>query len=75
MELNANTSFKDTLQQTTDAPARVSVHMRSGQTFSGKGAGVGDHHVLIAELTEREFYDALIRIEDISAIEVRARGR
>jgi hypothetical protein len=75
MELSANVSFKDTLQQAADAPARVSVHMRSGQTFAGKVAGVGDHHVVLAELAEREFYDAVLRIEDISAIEVRARGR
>jgi hypothetical protein len=68
MQLDANRSFKDTLQQAMELPARVSVHMRSGEAFGGKVAGVG-------ELTDRDFYDAVIRIEDISAIEVRARER
>lgn len=75
MQFDANRSFKDTPQQVMELPARVSVHMRSGETFGGKVAGVGDHHVLLAELTDRDFYDAVIRIKDISAIEVRARER
>lgn len=75
MQLDANTGIKDTLQQAMDLPAHVSVHMRNGETLGGKVASLGDHHVVLAELTNREFYDAMIRIEDISAIEVRASDR
>jgi hypothetical protein len=73
VQLDARLSFKDTLQQAMAAPARVSLHLRSGLTLGGKVAGVEDHYVLLEGLTDRDFYDALVRIDDISALEVRAR--
>ncbi len=73
MQLDANLSFKDTLQQAMNAPARVAVHLRNGETLEGGVGGVADHHVVLSGLADRDFYDAVIRIEDISAIEVRAR--
>lgn len=56
-----------------DARARALVHMRSGEVLEGVVASVADHHVVLSGLANREFYDAVIRIDDISAIEVRAR--
>ena len=73
MQLDPKLSFKDTLQQAMDAPSRVAVHLRNGSTLEGKVGGVADHHVVLSGLADRDFYDAVIRIEDISAIEVRAR--
>ena len=73
MQLDANLSFKDTLQQAMNAPARVTVHLRNGETLEADVGGVADHHVVLSGLANRDFYDAVIRIEHISAIEVRAR--
>ena len=73
MQLDPKLSFKDTLQQAMDVPARVTVHLGNGKTLEGNVGGVADHHVVLSSLTNRDFYDAVIRIEDISAIEVRAR--
>src|SRR4030065_2078313 len=47
----------------------VLIHLRSGKTFQGYVKAVGDQAVHLEKLSGRDFYDALIRIEDISAIE------
>jgi hypothetical protein len=51
----------------------VLIHLRSGKTIQGYVKSVGDHFVHVEKLSGREFYDALIRTEDISAIEARFR--
>ena len=73
MRLDPNLSFKDTLQQAMHGADRVTVHLRGGGTLEGDVGVVADHHVVLAGLADRDFYDAVVRIEDISAIEVRAR--
>ena len=73
MKLNAQFTFRDTLKQALNDKARVSVHLQNGQSFSGYVGDVAEHHVVIARLTGKEFYDAVIRIEEIAAIESRAR--
>ena len=73
MQLDPKLSFKDTLLQAMNVPTRALVHMRNGEILEGIVDGVADHHVVLSSLANREFYDAVIRIEDISAIEVRAR--
>lgn len=73
MQLDPKLSFKDTLQQAMDAPARVTLHLSSGATLEGKVGAVADHQVLLVALANRDFYDAVVRIDGIAAIEVRAR--
>ncbi len=51
----------------------VHVHLRSGKTFQGYVKSVGNGLVHIEKLAGRDFYDALVRIEDISAIEAKFR--
>ena len=51
----------------------VLIHLRSGKTFQGYVKAVGDQAVHLEKLSGRDFYDALIRIEDISAIEAKFR--
>ena len=52
----------------------VLIHLRSGKTFQGYVKSVGDHFVHLEKLSGgRDFYDALIRIDDISAIEAKFR--
>ena len=73
MQLDPKLSFKDTLQQAMDAPARITVYLGNGETLEGNVGGVADHHVVLSSLANRDFYDAVIRIKEISAIEIRAR--
>ncbi|MGV8079829.1 MAG: hypothetical protein AB2L22_07195 [Syntrophales bacterium] len=51
----------------------VVIHLRSGKTFQGYVKTVGEHLVHLEKLSGRDFYDALIRIEDITAVEARFR--
>jgi hypothetical protein len=51
----------------------VHLLLRSGQTVQGYLKSVGDHFVHLEKLAGRDFYDALVRMEDISAVEARFR--
>jgi hypothetical protein len=51
----------------------VFVHLRSGKTVQGYVKSVGSGLLHLEKLAGRDFYDALIRIEDISAIEAKFR--
>jgi hypothetical protein len=51
----------------------VHVLLRSGQTIQGYVKSVGDHFLHMERLAGRDFYDALVRIDDISAVEAKFR--
>ena len=52
----------------------VIIHLRSGKTLQGYVKAVGNGLVHLEKLAGRDFYDALVHIEDISAIEIKFRG-
>ncbi len=52
----------------------VRVRLQSGEEVSGTVTKVGDHVVQLSELAGREFFDAVIRIDGISAVILRTRG-
>jgi hypothetical protein len=52
----------------------VFIHLRSGKTLQGYVKSVGNGLVHLEKLAGRDFYDALVRIEDISAIEAKFRN-
>lgn len=52
----------------------VTLHLANGHTLAGKVAEVGEAHLRLAELSGKEYFDALVRIDAIVALEVRARG-
>ena len=68
---NVSSSIKDNLK--TYVGKDVLIHLRSGKSFQGYVKSIGDQFVHLEKLSGREFYDALIRIEDISAIETKFR--
>lgn len=51
----------------------VVVHLRSGKSFQGYVKAIGDHMIHMEKLSGKDFYDALIRIEDITAFEAKFR--
>ena len=51
----------------------VFVHLRSGKTLQGYVKSVGSALLHLEKLAGRDFYDALVRIEDVSAIEAKFR--
>ena len=51
----------------------VAVSLSSGQTMTGVVKEVQNNLLCLEKLNQKEFYDALIRVDLIEAIEVRAR--
>jgi hypothetical protein len=49
------------------------VHLKSGKTLQGYVKSVGNGLLHLEKLAGRDFYDALIRIEDISTMEAKFR--
>ena len=72
MSYNVNASLSDNLK--TCVGKKVSVTIVSGKTLSGFVKEVGIHLIHLEKLEGKDYFDALIRIENISAIEAMFRG-
>ena len=57
------------------AGKRVALVMRSGTELTGTVAKVSAQAVHLAELGGREFFDAVVSLDQVQAVVVRARGR
>lgn len=73
--LNATTSMRDNLNALSQAKAAVTVVLKNGTSYRAKIGAVGDHLVVLTEPAQKEFFDVLVVIDDITALEVRARER
>ena len=51
----------------------IEIHLKSGDQLAGKLAEVGSQSILLKELRGKEYYDALIIIDDIAAVIFKAR--
>ena len=70
-QLNANITLADNL--TALKGRTVTVTLTAGQSLSGTVKEVKTGLLHLEKLAGKEFYDALVVIEDISAVEVRVR--
>jgi len=73
LEVRAGDTMSDLLAKLVGSP--VELTLRNGTILSGKLAMVHQHLVVLASLKGKEFYDAVIRIDDVSAVTVRMRDR
>ncbi len=71
MSYNVNASLEDNIK--TLVGKRVHITMDSGTKFIGKVKAVGNHLLHLEKLDRKDFFDALIRLEDISAIDAKFR--
>ena len=67
MSYNVNSSLADNLKSLVGK--KVSVTIVSGKTISGFVKEVGIHLIHLEKLEGKDYFDALIQIENISAIE------
>lgn len=67
----ANASMQDNLK--TLIGKKVYVHLDSGTTLSGYLKTVGNHMIHLERLDRKDFYDALIKIDKIVAIDTQFR--
>ena len=51
----------------------VTLILRSGKEYGGTVGEVRGQAVVLKSLSGKEFYDALVRLDDVSAIEIRNR--
>jgi small nuclear ribonucleoprotein (snRNP)-like protein len=72
MSYNVNSSLADNLKSLVGK--KVSVTIVSGKTLSGFVKEVGIHLIHLEKLEGKEYFDALIRIENVSAIEAMFRN-
>ena len=68
---NVNASLTDNLKSFTGK--KVNITLNSGKTFGGIVKKVGDHLVHLEKINGKDYFDALILIEDISALDARFR--
>lgn len=68
---NVEASLADNL--TALIGKKVYVTLDSGKTLTGFVKAVGDHLLHLEKLAGKDYFDALIRIEDIGAIDTRFR--
>lgn len=69
---NVNASMADNLKSLTGK--RIVVTLNSGKAFTGNVKEIGNHLVHLEKLEGKEYFDALILIQDISAIDTRFRA-
>lgn len=67
IKYNINSSMTDNLR--TLISKKVCVTLDSGKTFAGVVKEVGNHLIHLEKLDGKEYFDALIRIENISGID------
>jgi small nuclear ribonucleoprotein (snRNP)-like protein len=68
---NVNSSMTDNLKALTGKVVYISLD--SGKTYTGIVKAVGDHLVHVEKLEGKEYFDALISIQNIRAIDTRFR--
>ena len=69
---SAAVTIKDILAENTGK--RVIVRLETGENLEGTVSKVGDSVVHIAKLSGKDFYDAVVRIDRISAVIFKVRG-
>ncbi len=52
----------------------VELVLNSGKSYRGKLGPVGNETVLVTQIAGREFYDVLIELDEVAAVEMRVRG-
>lgn len=70
-ELKPTTTMKSVL--TDSIGKRVALRLESSEEIEGTVAVVGDHLVHLSKLSRRDFFDAFISLDRISAVIIRVR--
>jgi hypothetical protein len=72
-QFNASTSMQDNLSMLKGKT--VTVYLATGQTIIGTVNDVKGNLLHLTKLSQKDFFDALIAIDRISAIDTRVRGQ
>ena len=72
VSFDVSKSLKDNLD--SHIGKNIYINLRSGKTYQGIIKSVGKKFIHLEKMAGREFFDALINIEDISAVELQFRA-
>jgi hypothetical protein len=72
LDLKADDSVQSVLERQVGKP--VELRMKSGEKMAGKLDKVTDKLVHLSQLTDADFYDAVVEIDSIAAVVVRVRS-
>ena len=73
MEVQQDGTIGDVLKAAQSADKIVTVDMNNGQSYRGSVLQVGQFHLRLELKGDKGFYDAFIKLDDISAIEAQVR--
>ena len=73
MNINQEATMKDVLSAAQQQEKLVNVILSCGKTYNGTIAQVGTYHVRLELKDQMAFYDAVIRLEHVSSVEVPVR--
>ena len=71
VQLNAGVTLADNLAALKGKTATI--YLASGQSMTGIVKDVKDNVLHLEKISQKEFYDAIIRVDSISAVEARVR--
>jgi uncharacterized protein YkvS len=71
LDLQPNDTVRSVLEKQVGQV--VELRMKSGEKLGGKVEKVGDKLVLVSALTGYEFFDAVVDLDNIAAVAVRAK--
>ncbi len=74
MELVAAAGLRHNLKTAMNEKVPVRVYVRGAGDLTGRVGGIGEECILLAELAGRSASDALVRIDAITAVELRVRA-
>lgn len=73
MKLNVNETIKDVLYKTIKMDKPIDIHLKSNKSFTGNIQTIGQHCISFKQAGNRSFFDVIINISDIAAVEVQVR--
>ena len=71
--LNAKATMRDNLSVLMASKKPVVVILKNGTSYRATIGSVGDHFAVLTEPSQKEYFDVLVAIDDITALEARAR--
>jgi len=74
LELKKESTIRDVLIHAYNEHHLVELNLLSGKKFSGTIKSVGQYAIILEQEEQRTYYDAFIRIEHISAVEMKVRS-
>lgn len=74
MEIKPDGTLKDILIAAQREDKVVNMILNSGKNYKGSVVHVGDFYIRLALKEQMSFYDVMVRLEHISAIEVQVRS-